>query len=308
MPNHEDWSGKTAGTSWMHRLLIASFRFIGVRPYYALVALFIAPVYMVVHHKAFLAIWHYFRRQHGFSKWRSLRYAYLNHYRFGQIIIDRFAAYAGYKFKFEMEGYDQFCELTRQPEGLMILSSHTGNYEIAGYTFTSTGKCYHALVFSGEAKTVMTNRSKLFAAHNIKMIPVSDDLSHLIEMSNALADGDIVSIPGDRIFGSPRYLLCDFLGGKARFPLGPFAMIVQRHVSAVAIFVMKHSLSQYKVCIRPLPTDSLEGKNREAQAMVLAQAYAKELEQILRMYPEQWFNYYEFWNDEREFSKDAESK
>ena len=50
---------------------------------------------------------------------KTFRYTYLNHYRFGQIIIDRFAAYAGYKFKFEMEGFEQFRQLTRQPEGII---------------------------------------------------------------------------------------------------------------------------------------------------------------------------------------------
>lgn len=309
MPHHEDWRGNTAGTPWMHRLLIASFRFVGVRPYYILVALFIAPVYMLVHHQACLAIWHYFRRQHGFSPWKTFRYTYLNHYRFGQIIIDRFAAYAGYKFKFEMEGFEQFRQLTRQPEGIIVLSSHTGNYEIAGYSLASPEKRYHALVYSGEAKTVMANRSRLFAANNIKMIPIGDDLSHLIEMNNALSEGDIVSIPGDRIFGSPKCIRCDFLGGKASFPLGPFAMAVQRSVPVIAMFVMKHSLAHYKVYIKLLQTaPSQAAASRNAQTALLAQAFADELETILRIYPEQWFNYYEFWNDERNDREDIKSQ
>ena len=208
-----------------------------------------------------------------------------------------------------MEGFEQFRQLTRQPEGIIVLSSHTGNYEIAGYSLTSPEKRYHALVYSGEAKTVMANRSRLFAANNIKMIPTGDDLSHLIEMNNALSEGDIVSIPGDRIFGSPKCIRCDFLGGKASLPLGPFAMAVQRSVPVIAMFVMKHSLAHYKVYIKLLPTaPSQAAASRNAQTALLAQAFANELETILRIYPEQWFNYYEFWNDERNDREDIKSQ
>jgi predicted LPLAT superfamily acyltransferase len=299
MPEHEDWRGNTGGAAWMHRLLIVTFKYIGLRPIYFLMGLFVVPFYMLFNHKGYLSVYHYFRRQHGFSPAKSFRYAYLNHYRFGQIILDRFAVYAGCQYDFELDGNEQLLELMGNPEGFIILSCHVGNYEIAGYSFTSKAKKYNALVFSGEAKTVMENRNRLLSAHNIKMIQVSEDMSHIFEMNNALANGEIVSIPGDRIFGSPKFLDCDFMAGKAHFPLGPYAMAVQRGVPAVAVFVMKASLYKYKVYIRKLDTEGLALLKRQEKPRYLANAFAKELERILKLYPEQWFNYYEFWHDDR---------
>lgn len=294
--HHDEWQGRTDGTNWMHRWLITSLKFLNLRFVYTGMAVFVIPFYMLFSHKSYLAIYHYFRQHHHYGPLKAFRYVYLNHVRFGQIIIDRFAAYAGKKFQFELEGYDMLLNLSQQESGFVILSSHVGNYELAGYAFKSETKRYCTLVFSGEAQTVMANRDRLLSENNITMIPVKEDMSHVFAISNALANGDIVSIPCDRIFGSPRFVVCDFLGSKAHFPLGPYAMALQRDAPTLAIFIMKQSAYKYKGYIRRIETDSsVTTKNRTEQAAALAQSYVSELEDILQRYPEQWFNYYEFW-------------
>jgi len=134
----------------------------------------------------------------------------------------------------------------------------------------------------------------------MRMIPASSDMSHIFVLNEALANGEIVSIPADRLFGSPRYVECDLLGSKARFPLGPYALALQREVPTLALFVMKESAYRYKIYIRRIEADPIPYKNRKEQAANLAQHFAYELETILRKYPEQWFNYYEFWNHDRQ--------
>ena len=273
---HGEWRGNTGGMTWMHRVLIWAFRYINPRLVYAGMAVFVIPFYMLFAHKGYIV--------------------YLNHYRFGQIILDRFAVFAGREFQFELEGYDKYLELCHEDSGFIILSCHVGNYELAGYTFKATEKRYNALVFPGEAKAVMENRNRVLSENNIHMIPMSEDMSHIFLINDALASGEIVSIPGDRIFGSPRYVECDFMGSRARFPLGPYMMALQREVPTIATFVMKESSYRYQVYIRRIQTDDRQFANRTEQAANLAQHFASEIEAILKQYPEQWFNYYEFWN------------
>ena len=102
-----------------------------------------------------------------------------------------------------------------------------------------------------------------------------------------------MSIPGDRIFGSPRYVEAELLGSKARFPLGPFAIAIQRDIQVLAVFVMKESQNRYSIKVRKLQIP--EATERRQKANVLAAAFAKELDCVLNKYPEQWFNYYNFW-------------
>ncbi len=293
---HEEWRGNTDGTPLMHRMLIGACRLLGLWPIYFFMGVFVVPFYILFRRKGFLAIYHYLNQRQGFGRFRSLWYTYLNHYRFGQVIIDRFAVYSGSKFQFDLDGYDLFQQMMSQPEGFLILSCHVGNYELAGYTLTATGKQYNALVFSGEAKTVMEYRDRLLTQNNIHMIPVREDMSHIFEISRALSNGEIVSIPGDRVFGSPRFVECDFFGSKAHFPLGPYALAVQRDLPILAIFVMKTSMHKYNVYIRLLKGEGNPSAKRQDRAAALAQSFSREIETVLRQYPEQWYNYYEFWN------------
>lgn len=281
-------------------MLIRVLRLVGLRPMYAVMGVFVVPFYVLVRRRAFKAIYHYMRRRQGFGRWKSLCMAYLNHYRFGQVVIDRFAMYAGLKFHLDRVNNELFEELCNGDEGFVILSCHVGNYEMAGYTFTSTKKPYNALVYGGEVESVMENRQKLFSQHGIRMIPTSEDMSHIYKMNNALAEGQIVSIPADRIFGSPRTVECRLLGAKAKLPMGPFALATQREAKTIALFVMKEAACRYKVYIRGLNTTSTprqeEGRRKASErSAALAQTFATELETILRKYPEQWYNYYEFW-------------
>lgn len=286
----------TDGTQSMHRMLIGVIRSFGVRPMYVVMAVFVVPFYILLRRRAFLAIWHYMRRRQGFGWWRSLLLSCLNHYRFGQVVLDRFAMYAGVKFQIDRVNNELLTKLSDGDEGFVILSCHVGNYELAGYTFAATQKPYNAVVFGGEAQSVMENRQRMFAANNIRMIAVREDMSHVFAMNSALADGQIVSIPADRVFGSSRTVSSRLLGGTVQLPLGPFALAAQRGLQTIAIFVMKEATYRYKVYIRPVEAGGPQLK-RDERIATMAQSFATEMEKILRQYPEQWYNYYEFWGD-----------
>ena len=92
------------------------------------------------------------------------------------------------------------------PGSFMMMSSHVGNYELAGYTFKSVGKRMNVLLFSGEKASVMENRQRLFEDNNIGMVPVMDDMSHLFEINRILSDGEMLGVLADRINGSTKSL------------------------------------------------------------------------------------------------------
>ncbi len=276
----------------MQKSLVTLLKAVGVRPLYCVMAC-IVPFYMVFNRQGFGSMWFYFRKRLGWTALKSFIGVWRNHYVFGKVIIDRFAVYAGRKFDFEVVGGEEFYRLLEGESGIMLLSSHTGNYELAGYSLRTGGKPFNALVFSGETETVMGNRARVFKRNNVRMVPVSDDMSHIYIMNNALGDGEIVSMPADRIFGSEKSVRCTFLGAEAAFPLGPFAFAVRKGVPAVAMFVMKCGTYRYKAYPYVLP--SPQGGSGRAGAESLAGEYVRKLEEILGEYPYQWFNYYDFW-------------
>lgn len=278
----------------MQKALIVLFKVVPLEVMYGIMAL-VVPFYMLFNHKGYKAMYRFFHLRMGKGWLASVGHVYLNHFRFGQVVLDRFACYAGHRFKVVVEGNEHYLRLTEREGGFMMLSSHVGNYEQAGYMLRSDRKEFYALIYAGESAVVMNGRRGRFADKRINMIPVLPDMSHLFRINQLLDDGQIVSMPADRCFGSAKSLECRFMGVPAKFPLGPFATAVQKEVPALAVAVMKEGVRNYRAFVMPL--DAGEGSHKQQMAQ-LAQAFATALEGIVRRYPHQWYNYYDFWGVE----------
>ena len=292
----KDWTGKTGGSALGQKALVFLFHFHKVTVGYVILAL-VVPFYMLFARKGYLAIYRYFRRRHEYGWLKAFCKTYQNHFVFGQCMLDRFAVYAGRRnfFKVEITGNDIFYRLLDSEKGFVIASSHVGNFELSGYLLRQEKKRIHAIVYGDEAKEVMNRRTAALGANNIHTMQVSNDMSHIFTLNEALQNGEIASMPCDRIFGSAKSVECDFLNGKADFPQGAFALATMFNVPVVTIFVMKESASKYHIYVSQLPTESYETLNKREKINRLTQSFTSELEGIVQKYPEQWFNFYEFW-------------
>lgn len=291
--DHNDWHGSTGGTRWMQQTLVKLLRFIPLPVAYGLMALSI-PVYMLADRRGYRASYRFFRDRIGRGPLHAFFSVYANEYRMGQVVIDRFALYAGKRFDLQSDDMAVFYRLAAGAPGFVQVSSHVGNYEMAGYSLHASKRMY-ALVFSGETATVMQQRAAMFDKSNIEMIPIADDMSHLFTMNNALRDGGIVSMPGDRMFGSTKRFPCAFFGAPAAFPAGPFMLAAQRSAAMLAVFVMKEGIRRYRVIIKQIGEDLDASLPSRSRAAAMAESFAGELEAVVRQYPTQWFNFYDFW-------------
>ncbi len=288
----KEWAGTTYGSGRMHQWLIRMLKHVDVRILYAFTAIFIIPVCLAVNPSRGIA-YRYFRKRHGYGRIKSAWLTYSNHCGFAQVVIDRFAMYAGKRFEVEVEGYDTFQALAESPDGFIQMSAHIGNYEIAGYTLRAEKKRFNALVFAGEKESVMENRRKMFSSTNVSMIAIRSDMGHLFEINEALAKGETVSMPADRLLGSDKCVELQFLGATAKFPYGPFAIATMRGLKAIAVNVVKTGLRRYKIIVTALPYDS--SAPRREQIASLSRSYVSELQRVVSLYPTQWYNYFEFW-------------
>ena len=292
MAEKREWKGRTDGLPWMIRSLVAVMKVVDRRVIYCFMAV-IVPFYMLFSHKGYLAIYRFFRERFHYGPVKSFCKVYANHFRFGQVIIDRYAAYAGKTFSYTVEGNERFLELMQAPGGFVQLSTHAGSFEMVGYGLTSHAKRINGLLFAGESQVMKDFRRRILASHNIGLIEVDGNMSHIFAMNAALDRGEIVSMTGDRLLGSPKALKCSFLGAEARFPMGPFALAVQKDVPMLAMFAMRENARSYRVFVRSI--ESHDDLPLRARMAAMAQSFASELEEIVKQYPTQWFNYYDFW-------------
>lgn len=293
--NQQKWSGKTNCNSFWMRATFFWIRCFGLRGFYCLMATFI-PFYMIGCPKATGVSYRYFRERHVYSPLKAFASVYMNMFRFGQVITDRFAAVDGFRFRFEATGNDEYwLPLEREAPGFMQLGSHAGNYELCGYMLCPEHKQVTTLVYLGEGENVMNNRYRMFTPNNIHMTAVKPDMSHIFELNTFLSDGGIVSMPGDRNVGSAKTITVQLLGADADLPQGPFALAVARSCPLTAVFCMKKSWDTYDLRVFRLDDASVADLPRNKRQQQLADNYAKALDSVLRDYPTQWFNFYEFW-------------
>ncbi len=288
----QKWVGTTFGNGWMHEKLTAVLRWMDIRFIYVFAAVFVVPVCLFLPTTRHSYV--FFRQALNYNIIKSCLCTYKNLVLFSQVVIDRFAMYAGKVFNVEVLGYENFEKLAKSNDGFVQLSAHVGNYELAGYSLIAKDKPMNALVFAGEKESVMKARQQMFSNSYIKMIPIQSDMSHIFVINNALASGEIVSMPADRKVGSLKGETVDFFCKKVSLPEGPFRIAVLRNAPVLAVNVMKKSMKSYIITVTPLCYDTSESKKQQQAS--LAQAYANELEKVIKQHPCQWYNYFDFWN------------
>ncbi|MBO4645027.1 MAG: lipid A biosynthesis (KDO)2-(lauroyl)-lipid IVA acyltransferase [Bacteroidales bacterium] len=291
------WSGTTGGGSFGQWFLLTVLKKIRVTWLYPSLY-FAVPVYCIINHKAFGCIFRYFRNIHHYSRIKSFFKTIQNHLIFGRVVLDRFAILAGNdkQFQIDVPANDTFLNLLSSPGGFMVIGSHIGNFELVGHFFHQNWKRINIVVFGGEKASLQEKRRTSFASHNACMIPVADDMSHIFSIKSALDKGEVVALVCDRIFGSHRTLTTNFFNKPARFPLGTFVLAAKMNVPVIALIVVKQRRTHYKGIIRVLekPDSSF---NSQERAQFYVDQYAHFMESVLQEFPEQWFNFFDFWED-----------
>lgn len=289
----KEWTGRTGGTRRMQRILIAIFRKIDPVWLYPLMAVWVVG-YILFRPIERRGIWHYWRYRQGKQPLSAAWHLLCNYMEFGKAILDRFAAWAGRPMQVVVRTKDLWQEMVEHPTASVVLGAHIGNMEIAGYAIQMPKPVY-TLVYMGDTDTVNTNRQTLFERKGLHIIPIEKDGSHILTMHQVVDEGNILSVQPDRVLGGIRTLTADFMGEEALFPEGTFRLAVAEQVPVIALYIMREGHSRYAVYVYPLSDGQYTSDNHHEQAKELLQSYVRQTEQMLRLYPHQWFNFYPFW-------------
>lgn len=285
--------GRTYGNARMYKILICWLKHVDIRVFYAFMAVCVIPVTLVLSPGARLTF-RYFRHMRGYGWWKSLRSTYQNHCLFGQTVIDKFAMYAGHKFKMTYNGLEHYNKLLESPEAFIQLGAHIGCCEILGYSLHVNKPC-NVLVYGGEKQSIMGYRKASFGNSNIKMIPVGIDTSYSEDIVNALDRGETVSAFADRFMNINKVVVSTIHGHQVNLAKGPFSLATTRGINVIMASAMKEKDGSYTAYFTPIDYDKTLPKSQQRQQ--IADGYTAEIERLLDMYPLQWFNYSNLWRE-----------
>ncbi|MCB0452083.1 MAG: lipid A biosynthesis acyltransferase [Aequorivita sp.] len=286
-----EWEGKSKGTVLGYKIFIFFIRKLGVRAAYGLLY-FVALYYVFFAGKSTRYINYYFRKRLKYSRIKSLFSIYKSYYIFGKTIIDKAAISSGLKnrFTYECDGVENIIDLLDKKQGGIMISAHVGNFEIAEFFFEEidTRSQISLVTTDAEHKNIKEYMEKVTMRSNVKFILVKEDMSHVFEINNALSNGELVCFTGDRYMKGQKLLTESLMGKEANFPAGPFLLASRLNVPVLFVYVMKETNKHYHLYAR-----QAEVKNRDAQGLL--KKYTESVEWMLKKYPLQWFNYFDFW-------------
>jgi predicted LPLAT superfamily acyltransferase len=147
-------------------------------------------------------------------------------------------------------------------------------------------------MYDGEGEAMKQYMDQFDSKRSFKIIYIKEDLSHIYEMSAALARNELICLHADRYRPGNRTMEHDFLGEKALFPAGPFILASKLRAPVCFVFAFKEGNFRYRYYSYPAKT--YEGRGTAGMELMLDD-YVALLEDKLKQYPDQWFNYYDFW-------------
>lgn len=288
------WQGKSKGSPLGYRIFVVVLKTLGVRPAYYLLW-FVSFYYVLFSRDSNRAILEVYRERLGINTFRSLLLLWKNYRLFGQSMIDKIVMMSGVsnRFTFEFEGEEYLHEMVKAGKGGMLISAHLGNWEIAGFLLKRIPAAINIVMYDAEHEKIKNYLESVTGKRNMNVILVRDDLSHIYEISAALSRNELVCMHADRFLDGNRNLIQPFMGENAAFPQGPFLLASRLDVPVTFVFAVKESAMHYHFSATTPVNYHL--RDRKAGMQQALENYVNVLEQQLRRYPAQWFNYYPFW-------------
>ncbi|MDO5665341.1 MAG: acyltransferase [Bacteroidia bacterium] len=295
--NNKAWTGKTRGGTFGYRFFIFLIDKLGIRFAYIFLA-FVVIYFIPFAPKATSASWWYARNILRKNRIQSFGFLFKNYYRFGQTLIDKVAISSGnkeqYKFIFD-NSYPRFLEILNEGKGAILVGAHVGNWEIGAPFFDKYGEKMHIAMLDAEYQKIKEMLEQYSQNRNYNVFPLdeTDGLANIFQVKAILDRNEYICFQGDRFLGNTQTAKVDFLDKKARFPIGPFLLASRLQVPVIFYFSMRNKKMTYKFHFHIAQTVPKVSKSKP-EILLLTQ-YTKELEKIVKKYPEQWFNYYRFW-------------
>lgn len=226
---------------------------------------------------------------------------YLHVYRLflsqGKQLIDRYVEISGHHiFNFDFKGAEAFDAILNDPgQGFILLTSHQGNWQIAMNALGNIPKKINLLMRPEETPAVQESLRLQNVTDQINIVSPDSYMGGVVTLMNALKDGEVVSIMGDRSYGADTVAI-DFLGETAAFPYSAFHMAAVAKVPIIILLCHKTSDYDYLVDLSQIMRPTYRSrKNKMAQIQPWVQKYASLLETQLAEFPYECFLFYDVW-------------
>jgi KDO2-lipid IV(A) lauroyltransferase len=197
-------------------------------------------------------------------------------------------------------GEENLKKALERGKGVICVTPHLGNWELGGYVLAQKGYPLHILTLKEESQFLSRYERRLretAGIHTIMIDPREKPNLAILEIANCLRRNEIVAMVTDRIYDGQGVEI-DFFSRPTLFPAGAIHLALETGAEVIPVFVILNERMKYQGIIgEPIPL-RMDIERNEAVKMGV-QEMAKRFEEIIRIYPDQWLNFFPFWKERR---------
>lgn len=220
---------------------------------------------------------------------------------FASVTLDRvyFLTDSLWRFDIRLEGLEQLHRAMDLGRGVLLIGAHVGSFDALRAASTFRPDVTVRVVLDAEhspaLSAILKQLNPRLAAGIIN--PRQDGTAVALEIGQALSEGALVTMLGDR--GRPGNVttVVEFLGAPAEFPTAPWQIAAALHVPVVLCVGLYRGGNRYDLHFELISERlSADRRQRTQQLQAIVQDFAHRLAALVRAAPYNWFNFYDFWN------------
>lgn len=224
----------------------------------------------------------------------------LHIYNFSAIVLDRvyFLTDQFDRFKIDVHGETCIDVAIAQNKGAILLGAHVGSFDAMRCLAISQQHLPLKILMYQDHNAMMSRALDVLNPELSRSVINLAEPSALLKMKETLDEGGLIGMLGDRVLEDEKKVSCDFLGDVVDLPAGPFSLALMLGVPVVGFFGIYRGDNHYEVH-HSLLYDGHEVARDQRSGTVakLTQEYVNGIEEMVRRYPYNWFNFYDYWKD-----------
>jgi predicted LPLAT superfamily acyltransferase len=237
----------------------------------------------------------------------GLRHVYRHMHAFADTALDQAMAWLGSfdRFTVDLQGFDVMHRLLDAGRGCLLLGAHLGNFGVMRVMAQTRRRPLSVVMFRGNTPMFNTVLREVAPESDLRILEYDPGSpGSVLEIRKRIDAGELVALLADRTppgaRESHRAVEVPFLGHGAPLPSGPWIIASLLRCPVFWVCGLRTGPRHYRLMARLL-VDGLElprGTRDDLLKEHMAR-YTAILEELCLEQPYQWFNFYDFWQEDR---------
>lgn len=231
--------------------------------------------------------------------WHDL---YRQYHCFASTLLDRVYLLSGpcSHFDIDIRGLDVLKERLARGQGCILLGSHLGSFEIVRAIGLAQRDVEIKILMYEQNTPLLRDLFRGLNPAVADSVIQSGLPNTMLQVKECLDRGGVVGILADRLLKQDRATPCTFFGKPARFPAGTMWLASILKVPVILFFGLYRGGNRYEVHFELFADEvTIDRRHRDREIQHWTQRYTDRLEHYCRLAADNWFNFYDFWEEQR---------